>query len=244
MSISEGIGSYYGGFGIKGLLAISSFRLLGMPKIITARPDGIKFPVYLRVRTSDVALYRCILLEGEYQVDLPFSPQTIVDLGANCGLTSVYYANKYPKARIIAVEPEETNYHCLVRNVSQYPNVVPIRAAVWNKDGEVSTVDVGNDWACQVSEGSGCRAITMRTLMAETGVDSIDLLKVDIEGAEKEIFSQCDWIDRVRVLIVELHDRFKPGCRETVERATQGWHQYERGELTILAASDALPVTP
>ena len=167
MSIREGLESYYGSLGVKGLFAISSFRLLGMPRFVTAKPRGIKYPVYLRLRTSDIAVYRHILLEGEYKMELPYSPQTIVDLGANCGLTSVYYANLYPNARIISVEPEESNYNCLVRNVSRYKNVVPIRAALWNKDGEVSTVDAGDGgrWECQVSEGTGCRAITMRTLI-------------------------------------------------------------------------------
>lgn len=244
MSFREGIDNYYGALGIRGLLAISLFRLVGMPRIITAHPHGVKHPVYLRIRTSDLAVYHHVLLEGEYQVELPFSPQTIVDAGANCGLTSVYYANQYPDAQIISVEPEESNYKALVRNVLPYRNVLPVRAALWNRTGEVTTVDVGGDWECQVREGTGCPAITMSTLMAEVGIDSIDLLKVDVEGAEKEIFSECEWMGRVRVLAIELHDRLKPGCRDTVERATRGWHQYERGDLTFLAASDFLHLDP
>jgi len=236
MSIREGIDVYYGAFGFRGLLAISSFRLFGRPKVIAGQPAGIKHPVHLRVRTSDLAVYHHILLEREYEVSLPFSPRTIVDVGANIGLTTISYANQYPDAKIVAIEPKDANFAALVMNVAPYPNVVPIHAALWNKDGEVAIRDVGGDWECQVCEGSGCRAITMRTLMAEAGIDLIDLLKVDVEGAEKEIFLDCDWMDRVRVLIVELHDRFKPGCREAVEGAAKGFRQHESGELTFFSA--------
>jgi len=240
MDIRKGFDTYYHALGLKGLLAISSFRLVGRPRVIAAKAAGIRHPLFLRVHTSDLAVYHHILLEGEYQLTLPFVPKTIVDAGANIGLTSIYYANQYPEARIIAVEPEESNYRALVHNASAYPNIEPVKAALWNRNGDVATVDVGGDWECQVAEGTGCRAVTMHTLMTESGIDSIDLLKVDVEGAEKEIFSECDWIGRVRVLVVELHDRFKPGCREVVERATLGWHRYERGDLTFLSATDAL----
>jgi len=48
-----------------------------------------------------------------------------------------------------------------------------------------------------------------------------DLLKVDIEGSEKSMFEHCDaWIDRVRMIVVELHDRFMPGCQSAFESAT------------------------
>lgn len=64
------------------------------------------------------------------------------------------------------------------------------------------------------------RGITVEELMREHGLESIDLLKVDIEGAEKEIFEKCSpWIDRVRAIAVEVHERFKEGCAESVSTA-------------------------
>jgi hypothetical protein len=64
-------------------------------------------------------------------------------------------------------------------------------------------------------------------------IESIDLLKVDIEGAEKEVFAACDWMDSVRCLMIELHDRFKPGCSEAVNAVVQGFSTSERGETTL-----------
>jgi hypothetical protein len=140
MSICEGLVSYYGLFGVRGVLAISGCRLLGVPKGIVVKPDGVKHPVHLRVRTSDVSLYKDILLTGEYGVQLPRPPRTIVDAGANVGLATVYYANKYPLAKIVAVEPEPTNYAALLKNVALYTNVIPIKAALWSRDCRVHLV--------------------------------------------------------------------------------------------------------
>jgi hypothetical protein len=75
----------------------------------------------------------------------------------------------------------------------------------------------------------------MRTLMTETGIDSIDLLKMDVEGAEVEAFEQSDWMSGVQVVVIELHDNIKPGCRATVTSAAKGFKQWERGEMTFYA---------
>jgi len=240
MSLRDGVCGNYKSFGIKGLLAVSSFRILGMPRQIAAHPKSIRHPVYLRLRTSDISLFNDVLLHREYEFDMPFTPRTIVDVGANVGLASVYYANTYPDARIIAIEPEVTNFAALIKNVSPYPNILPIHAALWNRDGEVTISDGNGKWNCQVHEGKGCRAITMCTLLSKAGFDTIDLLKVDVEGAEREIFSDCDWMVRVRVMAIELHDRLAPGCREVVERAATGFRQHERGELTFFVNQAAL----
>ena len=133
-------------------------EVFGTPKEIKARHSpAVKHPVHLRVRTSDVSLYKDIILRKEYDLGLPeFSPRTIVDAGANSGMATLYYANKYPNAKIVAVEPEPSNYAALVKNVAPYPNVTPINAALWNKDGTVSLGPTGLDstpygkWAFQV----------------------------------------------------------------------------------------------
>lgn len=241
MSIRAGFVGYYELFGLRGLWAIGGFRLFGRPKEIIVQPGGIKHSVHLRLRTSDVSLYKDILLSGEYDCGLPhFSPKTIVDAGANVGMATLYYANKYPDSKIIAVEPELTNYAALVKNVSPYPNVVPVHAALWNRDGQINLGPTGLDstpygkWAYQVrEEGTPVRAMTMRTLMTETGISSVELLKMDVEGAEVEVFQNCDWMDGVEAIVIELHDHMKPGCRAAVSSAARGFEQRDRGEMTF-----------
>jgi len=156
-------------------------------------------------------------------------------------MASIYYARKYPGARIIAVEPEASKFAMLARNVNPYPNVVPIRAALWNRNGEVfvsapTAVQSASDKVgFVVQEGGGVpvRALTMRTLMEDLQIDCIDILKVDIEGAEKEVFDRCSWMQNVRCLAIELHDRFKPGCSAAVTSATADFFSVQRGETTF-----------
>src|SRR6476660_2675755 len=104
MSILDGFKVYYKNFGVRGVLAISSYRLTGLPKEIAAQPLGIQNPIHIRLRTTDASIYSSILLGGEYAFDLPFSPKIIVDAGANIGMASIYFAHRYPEAKIIAIE--------------------------------------------------------------------------------------------------------------------------------------------
>lgn len=236
MNLRASASLYYENFGIRGLLAISVNRVCGFPKYVAAPTRGIRHPVFVRLRTSDVELYKSILLESEYDHPISFSPRTIVDAGANCGMTSIFYANKYPEAKIVAIEPEPTNYAALVRNTMLYPNVIPMHAALWNIDGQVEVFPGGpkkRKWSFRVRTGNGFRAVTLPTLMRENGMEAIDILKIDVEGAEREIFSNCDWMDKVRLLAIELHDRYFPGCSDAVDRVTAAYRKTQRGPVTF-----------
>jgi FkbM family methyltransferase len=180
-------------------------------------------------------------VRGGYGFELPFSPKTIVDAGANIGMASIYFTHRYPEAKVIAIEAEASNFAVLARNVRPYPAIIPVHAALWNRDGEISVSEpdpatgVSGKWAFVTHEGSGvkARAITMRTLMKEMEIPSVDVLKVNIEGAEKEVFETCDWMDDIRCLMIDLHDRFKPGCSEAVNSVAQGFSKLKRGEVTL-----------
>jgi len=240
MGIREGLQWYYRLCGARGVCAVASSRLFGTPRELTITPPGADYPVHLRLNTSDFCAYKDVLICQEKQYDvgaMDFNPRTIVDAGAHIGMASILFARKYPAAKIIAIEPEPKNFAALVRNTFRYSTITPIQAALWKEDGEVAlgTSDAHPKGAFQVAENGGerVRAITMRTLMSETGIDSIDLLKVDIEGAEKEVFETCAWIKNVRVIAIELHDRIKPGCRSVVEAAAADFRSDQRGEVTL-----------
>ena len=78
--------------------------------------------------------------------------------------------------------------------------------------------------------------------MAEYMLDGIDLLKIDIEGAEREVFEDTSaWIGRVRSLIVELHEHFKPGCERSFRAGSAGFdREWIRGENYFLTRGDYL----
>jgi FkbM family methyltransferase len=234
--------------GIPGVAAILSHRLCGRPKELAVRSADSGHTIHLRLRTSDVSCYEEVLLHRQYSFDLPFSPKIIVDAGANIGMASIYYANKYPDARVIALEPEASNFAVLVRNARPYPNVCCIRAALWNRDGQIAVSSPSlaqgapGNMGFIVHEGQGApvRALTLQTLMRDTDIESIDILKVDIEGAEKEVFECCSWMQHVRSLAIELHDRFKSGCSATVNSVTGDFLATQRGETTFYVRKSCL----
>jgi FkbM family methyltransferase len=121
--------------------------------------------------------------------------------------------------------------------VTSLPNITPIHAAVWGSEGFISTADPlpgrSDHWGFTVSSKPGdVRAITIRSLMRDFGIDHIDLLKMDIEGAEIEVFEACDWQDRLHSIVIDLHDSLKPGCSDVVNRALQGFSRTTSGDLT------------
>ena len=241
MSIRDGLIGYYNIFGLRGVLAISTYCLVGWPKEIIANHPGIRSPVHIRLRTSDESTFAEILLREGYAFDLPFSPKTIVDGGANIGMASIYFTHRYPEAKIIAVEAEASNYAVLVRNVRPYPAIAPVHAALWNRDGEISVSDpdpatgASGKWAFVTHDGPGSRirAITMSTLMQEMRIPTIDLAKIDIEGAEQEVFEDTRWLTCTGCLMIEMHDRFRPGCSQAVEAAMHAFVRTQRGETTF-----------
>jgi FkbM family methyltransferase len=198
-----------------------------------SKPQGeiIKFKVKdykntfsLRNKTSDIAtFYQCIYNE-EYCIDIDFEPQTIIDLGANIGLTTAFFKKKYPNSKIICVEPETSNFELLKKNLKDLPNIHFYNTGVWNKSTNLIIEDKGlGHYGYTVKESetestNSFKAIGISEIIDEHNLEKIDILKVDIEGSEKELFSNNfeQWLPKVRVLIIELHDRMKPNCAKTV----------------------------
>jgi FkbM family methyltransferase len=180
-------------------------------------------------------------------------PKIIVDAGANIGLSAIYFANKYKDAKIIAIEPEDSNFSVLEKNAAPYENIIPLKAALWPQEGMVSLHDPkGSKCAyqtyrnCESVESNNIKCITIDSILMKYRIDYIDLLKIDIEGAESEVFNdQCDCISKVGVIIIELHERLKTGCNRAFFAAVKGHFDYEwiGGEnfyLSRLGASQPL----
>jgi FkbM family methyltransferase len=219
-------------------LALAQHKVFKNYPEVAVRVPGILIPIRIRVQTSDVIVLRQVLINREYEPPVPLLPSVIVDAGANIGLTSVYFANRYPGAKILAIEPEISNFEMMVKNTAPYKTIVPIHGALWSKSTSVGVSGVAefSHWGARVSEEpsvGSARAYTVSDLMIEHQIDFIDILKLDIEGAEVEVFETSDpWIDRVGMLAVETHDRFRPGSSKAFERAAATLPQrFRQGEI-------------
>lgn len=87
-------------------------------------PD-FKHP-FLRVPSSNLFTHEAIIRNRGYQLKIHRQPQVIVDAGANIILSSLFFANQYPAAKIIAIEPRAKNFGLLQRNTALYPNTLPL----------------------------------------------------------------------------------------------------------------------
>lgn len=234
-------------YGYRGILFAMKSRVLPPFSEVKVQPPCCSTPVLLRTRSSDVATYHQIFIKTGYDVDLAVTPQTIIDAGANVGFTSVYFAQKYPQANILAIEPESANFKLMRKNTRPYPTIVPVKAALWNTNAEIVIADPGvGTWGfrthAQIETHHGAYAgkapgVTVDRLITDYNLEFIDILKIDIEGAEKEVFENVTkWIHKIGVIMIELHERIKPGCTHTVMRATAGFdYKYENGETLFLA---------
>jgi FkbM family methyltransferase len=188
------------------------------PVQIDCRPLGRK--VWLRPGTSDLMVFHEIFADKGYEfATWDISPKLIVSAGANIGLTSLYFARKHPGAQIIVIEPEASNVEILRRNTLAEPNIKVIHGALWPRKTTLSIVDDhAEKWAFSFREtcegDSGIEAWTIPNILTFAGAGQIDLLKIDIEGAEKELFTSGweEWLPRVNRIVIELHDRLVPGC--------------------------------
>ena len=203
---------------------ISLLHNLRKDVVFALKYYGNKF--YLRGNTVDFAVFNSIFVSGEYDLKLDFEPRYIVDAGANIGASALYFKIRYPEALLIAVEPEKSNFRLLKKNLNNYQKVGLENCALWpdNRGLVISNPDA-EKYAFQMVEATGeaeaIKGITIENLFTRWHLPHVDLLKMDIEGAEKLLFDAEDisWLKKVRVLVVELHESIIPGTEDAFWRA-------------------------
>ena len=230
--------------GTRGAIGLAIAKLRKKPRLVQVKMLGVSAPVYLRFPSTDIHAFAQIFIRGEYKFDVSRNPEVIIDAGANIGFASIYFANQFPNARILAIEPEQHNYEILVKNVKPYPNIQPLLGALWGESAEVEVIDSGaGNWGFMVETPSGqaptrsthrkVQGMTMDMILENYDVRQVSILKMDIEGAELEVFNHSSsWIDKVDSLIVELHERTKPGCDQSFYSATRDFDiEWTQGDL-------------
>ncbi len=243
--------SYSSWYGHPNWLAMALAKATSISSVVEVQPQHVLHSVCLRTKTTDLPMYHQVFTSRQYDVALRRSPRTILDCGGNVGFAAVYWANVYPSARILSIEPELANYSLLVKNVAPYPNVVPLHAAVWKYNTLLDVRDDGaGDCSFQTQEPrldgrhklvGKTIGLTIDTIMKLSGMDQVDFLKIDIEGAEEDIFiDPSAWIKNVGVMAIEIHEDMKPGCRALIYRSATRQFEFEmqNGENIFFAKSD------
>jgi FkbM family methyltransferase len=188
-----------------------------------------------RTGTSDVKLLRSLLTQGippEYEPPVPLQPQTILDIGANIGTVTAALVQLYPKARVFAFEPLPENFELLAHNVAQFPNVtaVPYGLGAQTELRTYTRSDNPRNFGGGGFHGGksdptrcveGLQVVAVPEALDRLGIDRVDLLKIDTEGAEHEILTSFpEPVLREATLIIgELHG--KPGDGDLLEYLDQ-----------------------
>lgn len=175
---------------------------------ITFSLNSLRYPIIVRPGTDDVPSVVNNAIREEYgQFADSFAPKVIVDAGAYIGDTAAYFLSRFPAARVIALEPSVESFPLAQRNLMPYGDrVVLLKVALWS---EVTTVQFGGIQTGAAIASSGVEVLTetIESLMAKYNLNFIDLLKLDIEGAEAQVVpSGVDsWLNKIGMLLLETH---------------------------------------
>ena len=191
---------------------------------------GLNAPIQLRRTVADhTAAWICLIAE-QYSIDqFPQKDRLqatyermlregrqplIVDAGANIGMSALWYAKTYPKAKVFAIEPDRDNFQLLVENTRAYEGrIVPFCGGVWPHSTHlaIENPEAGAQRfrTRETSQGSAnsITAITMDEILAQTGAEEILIAKIDIEGGQASLFAEnTAWVGKAHLIVLELDD--------------------------------------
>ena len=163
-------------------------------------PDDVAFPDAL------IELF----IREDYKVEFLEAPGIILDVGGNFGLASLYFAVMYPGVEIHAFEPSSECFQYLRQNTQAYPNIHLHNSAIFSHGGTgrlyLNDRSGGNN--SLLDENGTFEEITLTTLdefMASHDIVHVDLMKIDVEGAEEEILTSSRCLERIDFIVGELH---------------------------------------
>lgn len=225
------------------------FKYNGDNKMLQFEKDNLR--ISLRKKGSDYDVFEQVFIRDEYHplisyfIDNEIAVSTIIDAGSNIGLTSLKLKNKFPHAKIICLEPDPNNYQQLKYNMKDHAGTVTLLAnALWYIEEQLF-IDFqfrdGKDWSRAVSTDKAnseveVKGISLQMIIDQFKLETIDILKIDIEGSEAKIFdmqNDMSFLRKVKVLAIEIHDEFK--CRDTIYDIliSNNFKIFNAGELTI-----------
>lgn len=201
---------------------------------MTVRIHGHK--VRLRASSNDLSI-ALQSLAGEYDELFDRVPSLqhglIIDAGGYIGTAAIAFAEAYPDADVVTIEPSPDNFALLIANVAPYPRIHALNRALGRHEGAVELKDRGIGFAgLTVVEQADDRETvvigsiertTIPAILAEQGRQGADIVKIDIEGGELDLLSgDTGWIGDARAVCIELHDRIAAGCSDAWNKATAG----------------------
>jgi FkbM family methyltransferase len=188
-----------------------------------------------RLNRGDLQGFREVWIDETYRLPETLADvRFVVDLGANIGLTSVFWSLHHAAEHLVAVEPVPENAEMVRQNlaINRIHGTV-IEAVVGPNDGIAYFADaVDSNLGHRAASGREVKAISMRSLIGSAPHPAIDLLKIDIEGAEEDLLLEdASWLDHVRALMIEFHPEVVDQARLERELQTRGFRNIPAGSV-------------
>jgi len=216
--------------------------------LVQVHVKGMEHPLLARPGTPDAVEIGHSVIREAYGKYLPDGDVNfIVDAGAYIGDATAWYLSRFPASRVVALEPNPDTFAMLQINCAPYGSrVKALNGALWFQDGELDLVlDPSTPTGISVVEHKSashnrCEAFSLGTILDQAAEPTIDILKVDIEGAELELFSENPdpWLSRTRSIAIEIHS---PAAYAAVHSATRrhGFTRHRYRELYIFIKNAA-----
>ncbi|MEQ9569026.1 MAG: FkbM family methyltransferase [Longimicrobiales bacterium] len=180
----------------------------------------------------------------------------VLDAGGYIGTAAMCFASFWPKATVVTLEPSRSNFDVLAANVAPYDNIVPLRKALGAADGASGSRTLRDrgtgEWGFTIvdspddaADAPGLEAVEvvgLEALQAELGIAHFDIVKLDIEGAERDLMEYDGLLlDRAPIVLVELHERIVAGTEATFKRWSHDRITLLTGGEKWLSIDRALP---
>ena len=182
--------------------------------------DGYEFKIPDAL--SFIWQYKEIFVDKSYEFRTDVNNPVIIDCGANVGMSALFFGTEYPGATVIAFEADPIISNYLNNNIikNKIDNVQVINKAVWINNGDLEFASEGSDGGSVHSlSGKKIKIKSIRLKEIIESYTSVDMLKMDIEGAEREVINDCkDVLHKVKNIFIEYHDFFNE--RQYLSRLT------------------------
>jgi FkbM family methyltransferase len=200
--------------------------------------------------SSDIYVFFQVFIRDEY---FPFFSKlemlggftgSCLDAGANVGYFALAMLCRFPACKVFSVEPDHDNYRTLQGNIDRNNFsgvIVPIHAAIWTENRRLFLIKNSvEEWAYAVSvnmtSDGECDALTLSTILNNYSGNGFDVIKIDVEGAEQQLFCDTDFLHGIqlaKIIGLEIHD--DKANREKIQDSLRelGYIISNQGELTL-----------
>lgn len=185
------------------------YRLARIPRYTPTQTDILGNPLTLIDAASFLYIYEEVFERQIYKFKTKNRAPKIIDGGANIGLSAIYFKQLYPESSVIAFEPDDMAFEALRKNLASfgYNDVECLQKALWNSDTSLQFLHEGADGGrIALPEDKGTLVTIAATRLRPYLTEPVDLLKLDVEGAETDVLKDCsDLLHNVEYLFVEYH---------------------------------------